>query len=242
MRFELRWNRKSQIAIEFAYQLRSKSPLVHIFWVHASNPERFRQSYRSIADLLQLPDFNNPKTDMLNLVYVWLSRESNGPWLMILDNMDDDKFVDAREDASSPQYEFTIRKYLPQREGGSVLITSRDRNAAFRLIDEAQHILEVRAMRAEEARAILNKKLNNRLGSEEERSTLATELDYIPLALTQAAAYINRRPRMTIARYLTILSKDSEGEASLLQTEESDLRRSEDVPNSVIRTWRIKFD
>ena len=141
-----------------------------------------------MAGLLQLPGFDDPKTDVLNLVYVWLCRESNGPWLMILDNMDDDRFVDARENTSGSQFKFTVRKYLPQREGGSILITSRDRNAAFRLIDDADHVLEVQAMSAEEAREILDKKLNSRLGSEEERSTLATVLEYIPLALTQAAA------------------------------------------------------
>ena len=195
-----------------------------------------------MAGLLQLPGFDDPKTDVLNLVYVWLCRESNGPWLMILDNMDDDRFVDARQDASESQHEFTVRKYLPLREGGSILITSRDRNAAFRLIDDAHHLLEVRAMSAEEAREILDNKLDSRLGSKEERSTLATELEHIPLALTQAAAYINRKSRMTIARYLDILSKDRKGGASLLQTEESDLRRSEGMPNSVIRTWQITFD
>ena len=46
---------------------------------------------------------------------------------------------------------------------------------------------------------------------------------------------------MTIARYLGILSEDDEG-VSLLQAEESDLRRSEGMPNSVIRTWQITFD
>ena len=86
---------------------------MYIFWVNASNPEQFRQSYRNIAGLLKLPGFNDPKTDVFNLVYLWLCRESNGPWLIILDNMDDDKFVDTKQDAFKPQYKFTIRKYLP---------------------------------------------------------------------------------------------------------------------------------
>ena len=97
---------------------------MHIFWVNASNSEHFRQSYRNIAGLLELSGFDDPKTDVLKLVYLWLCQESNGPWLMILDNMDDDRFADARQHTFKPQYEFAIRKYLPQREGGSVLITS----------------------------------------------------------------------------------------------------------------------
>ena len=96
-------------------------------------------------------------------------------------------------------------------------------------------------MTAEEANGILDVRLRGHLGNNEERSMLAMALEYIPLALTQAAAYINRKPRMTIARYLDILNKESEG-VSLLQTEESDLRRSEDVPNSVVKTWQIIFE
>ena len=97
-------------------------------------------------------------------------------------------------------------------------------------------------MTIEEANAILDVRLQGHLGNNEEHSMLATALEYIPLALTQAAVYINRKSRMTIARYFDIFNKKSEGGVSLLQTEESDLRRSEDVPNSVVKTWQITFD
>lgn len=180
---------------------------------------------------------------MLNLVCQWLRHESNGPWLIILDNMDDARFAHTnRDDIQEQQHKFTVRKYLPQREGATVLITSQDSSAAFRLVGQTKHLLQVQAMTAEEAKAILDNKLDNLLGDDEKRKELATTLDYIPLALTQAAAYINRRQRMTIARYLDFLDSDKEGGISLLLTEESDLRRGEDVPNSVLRTWQITFD
>ena len=111
---------------------------------------------------------------------------------MILDNMDDDRFVDARQDTSQPQYEFTIRKYLPQKKGGSILIIFRDRNATFRFIDEANYIFKIQAMTVKEVNAVLNKRLNDYLESDEERSSLAAAFEYISLALTQVVAYINR--------------------------------------------------
>ncbi|KAJ6145552.1 hypothetical protein N7470_009447 [Penicillium chermesinum] len=45
---------KSQLAIEYSYQIRSESPATWIFWVHASNEGRFEQSFRDIADRLKI--------------------------------------------------------------------------------------------------------------------------------------------------------------------------------------------
>ncbi|KAJ5277767.1 hypothetical protein N7534_008281 [Penicillium rubens] len=46
---------KSQLAIEYSYQVRSKSPTTWVFWVHASNEARFEQSFRDIADQVKIP-------------------------------------------------------------------------------------------------------------------------------------------------------------------------------------------
>ena len=93
-----------------------------------------------------------------------------------------------------------------------------------------------------EARTLLDKKLESRSESDDERVRLASSLECIPLALTQAAAYINRRKRMTIRRYIEILENDRNKTVALLYNEEADLRRSEDMPKSVLRTWQITFD
>ena len=162
---------------------------------------------------------------------------------MILDNVDNARFAYLGGDSVAwLQHEFTIPEYLPQREGGTVLITSRDSNAALRLVGQTKRLLKVQAMSISEAKAILDNKLEARLGSDEERTTLTVTLDCIPLALTQAAAYIDRRQRMNITRYLGMLRKDREKEASLLRIEESDLRRNNDASNSILRTWQITFD
>lgn len=47
---------------------------------------------------------------------------------------------------------------------------------------------------------------------------MAYALDYIPLAITQAAAYINRRaPRITISGYLKEFHKNDKKKANLLE-------------------------
>ncbi|KAF5854463.1 hypothetical protein GGP41_007228 [Bipolaris sorokiniana] len=80
---------KSQIAIEYAYRARKETPHMMVMWIHASSPERFQQGYKKIAKKLQLPGWDDPKTDVLQLVYEWLLDSQNGQWLMILDNVDE---------------------------------------------------------------------------------------------------------------------------------------------------------
>ena len=70
-------------------------------WIHASNPTRFEQGYRDIANKIPIPGREDPKADILQLVCAWLSDRRNGQWLMILDNADDDNvFFAADEDST----------------------------------------------------------------------------------------------------------------------------------------------
>jgi len=203
--------------------------------VHASNPARFLASYRAIAAELRLPGFDDPKANPLDLVYRWLLSESSGQWLLILDNADDVSF--ARYDhgnAEAPRYEFNIAQYLPQRIGGAVLITSRDNRAAFALTGQADRNVPVHPLNVTEAIALIDRKIPTLLGNENEREKLVSALELIPLALTQAAAYITRRQRMTIAKYLDFLDVEEEKEGSVLKTDEPDRRRDPEVPNSVV--------
>jgi hypothetical protein len=72
-----------------------------VVWIHASNPTRFEQGYRDIADKIPIPGREDPKADILQLVCAWLSDRRNGQWLMILDNADDDSvFFAADEDGA----------------------------------------------------------------------------------------------------------------------------------------------
>ena len=68
-------------------------------------------------------------------------------------------------------------------------------------------------------------------------------LDRIPLAMTQAAAYINRRsPRASVRTYIEGFRKSDKLRNSLLKNDAGDLRRYDGVSNSVAVTWQITFD
>jgi hypothetical protein len=64
-----------------------------VFWVHASNAARFKQSFRDIANYIKISGRQNPQADIFQLVYNWLYNEKKGKWALILDNIDNTGFL-----------------------------------------------------------------------------------------------------------------------------------------------------
>ena len=163
---------------------------------------------------------------------------------MVLNNADDvDMFFNPRKKTSEGtainQYTSPMCMYLPQTSKGSILVTSRNRQAAFRLTNESEHVIDVLRMNQEDAKALLCKRLPNDTSSEDDTIALIKNLERLPLAITQAAAYISiRKIRMTITKYLKYAQQNKE----ILLADTGDLRRDPSVPNSVLVTWQISFD
>ncbi|KAJ4179577.1 hypothetical protein NW767_014589 [Fusarium falciforme] len=226
--------RKSQLAVQYAHQVRQRSSNTWVFWVHASTRGRFEESYQSIADRLELPRRNDPDINVLRLVSEWLRVEENGPWKMIVDNADDaDVFSIAQGRLAS---------FLTQSCHGSIVVTSRSMDVAERLVGGRSNLVVIPAMEGDEACQLLRGKLglNHDNGS---AADLVRVLDYMPLAITQAAAFINRRaPRMSISRYLDEFRRSDKKRANLLNRDAGDLRRDESASNSIVTTWQITFD
>ncbi|KAI4219106.1 MAG: hypothetical protein L6R36_008560 [Xanthoria steineri] len=76
------------------------------------------------------------------------------------------------------------RDNLPESSNGSVLITSRSREAAFELVGEDKNILKVEPMSEGYALALFRKKLEGE-DHEDEVLELLRNLDYMPLAISQ---------------------------------------------------------
>ena len=239
---------KSQIAIEYAYRQRKKWPAKSLFWVHANNATRFEQSYRTIATTAKIPGIEDPKVDVLNLVLQWLSSDESGDWFLILDNADDADIFFGPLAAPPTQNDTAsikppcLSRFLPQTGMGLILITSRDEGTAFRLTGGQKQALRVDIMSEDDTIALLTRKLPEDPSDESAKKGLIVELDSVPLAITQASAYITvQGSRMTIAKYLQFLRHDENNQINLLSKNEVDLRRDPEVPNSVIRTWQISF-
>ena len=240
---------KSQLAIEHAYRVRDgavrENQEVWVFWMHAETRARVEEGFKSIADAVKIPGRNQPKADMPQLVYQWLQNERNGRWLMILDSADDiDVFYNTDKTAKYSTAEGVkkpLSTYLPQSSNGSILVTTRNRQLAFQLIGSYNDIIDVGPMDQEHALALLARKLKD--ADMDIATNLVEVLEYMPLAISQAAAYIQRRaPRMSISQYLEEFRRSERKRSSLLNHDSGDLRRDESAKNSVITTWQISFD
>ncbi|KAF7540081.1 hypothetical protein G7054_g1707 [Neopestalotiopsis clavispora] len=243
---------KSQIAIEYAYQIRDESPETWVFWVHASNAARYEQSFRELADLVRLPGRQNSQDNIFQLVGSWLRSDKSGKWVLILDNVDDATFLlqvqsgrqDAQGSSSRSQNNRPLWSYLPHCQQGMVLITTRRRDIALSLV-ESHRIVDIGPMSLEDARKLVDMKLGT-LSDDEDIETagaLAQALEYIPLAIVQATSYIAQRGlRYSMQKYLKKLTRSDREKTSLLDVEGGHLRRDWEAKNSIILTWQISFD
>ncbi|RDL35922.1 uncharacterized protein BP5553_06534 [Venustampulla echinocandica] len=236
---------KSQLAIRYAHSIRDASAQTFVLWVHASTKARFEEAYRGIADELELPERNDPRVDVLRLVSNWLCNETNGKWMMIVDNADDIEVFYPKQtrtvNESSPPAPTPLATYLPQSRNGSILITSRSKDAAARLAGGRTYIKEVPKMDESQALGLFRNKLEH-ASNEEGAPDLLRALDYIPLAITQAAAFINRRVQMTASGYLDDFRGNDKKRESLLNWDSGDLRRDKGASNSVVLTWQMSFE
>ena len=169
---------------------------------------------------------------------------------MIVDNADDPSIFSHQGDgsaskdgsSSSASQANSLSDFLPQSPSGSILITSRNRELAYKLTESTSDIIKVNPMDQGHALALLQKKLGTDLERDDEVKLLQT-LDYMPLAITQAAAYISQRaPRTTVSRYLQDLLRGDKERASLLKKDVGDSRRDGRASNSIIATWQISFE
>ncbi|KAF7718607.1 Uncharacterized protein PECH_006337 [Penicillium ucsense] len=165
---------KSQLAIEYSYQIRSESPEIWVIWVYASNEARFEESFRDIAERLKIPSRQDPDSNIFQLVENWLLDEKKGTWICILDNADDDKFLCSPLAAGKgsltkqPLNASTkpLLEYIPRCRNGSLIITSRSRKAALRMVKE-KDVIDVNPMAKSEALELLQKTLDQPEESQE---------------------------------------------------------------------------
>jgi hypothetical protein len=240
---------KSQLAIEYAYRTRDLSPETWVFWVHASNAARFEQSFRDIANRVKIFGRQNPTANIFQLVHDWLLDNRKGKWVLILDNLDDASFLvearstdqDGQTNGIESRNSRPLAAYLPQCLHRSILITTRSKYIALKLVKQ-RNIIEIEPMSKADALELFTKKL----GRDEDGNNateLATALEFMPLAIVQAAAYISQRaPRYSVREYVKDFQKNDRKRTSLLNREGGQLRRDREAKNSIIITWQISFD
>ncbi|KAJ5620527.1 P-loop containing nucleoside triphosphate hydrolase protein [Penicillium lagena] len=240
---------KSQLAIEYCYRVRDRSPETWVFWIHASNATRFEQNCREIADRVKIPGRQNSRMNVSKLLYDWLNDAMTGEWVLVLDNLDDDEFLhaissveqDGLRGDQSDVLGRSIWSYFAQSLKGSIIITSRSRSVALRIVEDYD-IIQVEPMDETHAISLFEKKLGAQ-ANREDVIQLTTALEFMPLAIVQAAAYIKQRaPRQSVTQYLEKFQRNDRQKIGLLDYEGGNLRRDPGAKNSILVTWQLSFD
>jgi len=239
---------KSQLAIEYAHRVAAEQTDKWIFWVHAATQARVEEGFQAIADAVKLPGRKQPKADILQLVSSWLSNQRNGRWIMVFDSADDyDLYYSANDNAGgyasgSTQGKKPLAAYLPQSQSGFILITTRNKDLGRRLTGSDKNILEVGPMVQGDALSLLENKLGS-LSDVNAAIELVRAFDHIPLAISQAAAYIRaREPRSSLKKYLAEFHNGERRRMRLLGYDGGDFRRDGSAPNAILMTWQISFE
>ncbi|KZM25138.1 ADP binding [Ascochyta rabiei] len=229
---------KTQVALQFAYAVKKAQPEWSIFWAPAVSIESFEQACAEIARVLHIPQAQDGKDDVKELVRTWLSSSRVSRWLMVVDNADDPDIFFGTEQSKG------IVDYLPKSERSVIVYTTRTPGVAEKTRGD---VIRLEAMGLQDARELLTKSLamRNLLG-ENPASTklvdeLLDELMCLPLAIAQAAAYLNRN-RMPITKYLQLLRSTEQDLVSVMSREFHDDTRYRNSANAVATTWVVSFN
>ncbi|KAM0321624.1 hypothetical protein ACHAPQ_009339 [Fusarium lateritium] len=226
---------KSQIALEYCYRRRKEDAQCSVFWCNASTVARFEESLGRIADDCGLMCGTKTETDVPEVVTRWLEAQINNRWLMIIDNVDDkDVFFEGRTRSDK-----TMSEYIPECTNGFLLYTTRSREVAFDMLKQMCPIM-VKQMDEDEGLNLATKRLPRDTPKNQVIQMLRL-LEFIPLAITQASAFITKRGK-TVEYYLEQYQKSDTAKTRLLSYEFSDHGRQASSMESLAKTWMISFE
>ncbi|TFH47271.1 MAG: tetratricopeptide repeat protein [ANME-2 cluster archaeon] len=208
---------KTQTSVEYAYRYYNEYKTV--FWAKADSREALISDYSAIAELLNLPEKNEADQNLsITATKRWL--EENTDWLLILDNADNPEIIE---------------DFLPLKFSGHILLTSRSHGFDNLGITNP---IELDKMLPEEAKQFFLARTGH-IEIEpieiEAIESIALELEYLPLAMEQAGAYINKI-KCSFQDYLQ--SYRTRGLALLEKSRASTGK----YPESVATTWLLNFE
>ncbi|KXG45220.1 Acyl transferase/acyl hydrolase/lysophospholipase [Penicillium griseofulvum] len=225
---------KTQIALQVSYWARQAMPAHSIFWIPALSKASFEQACTQIVAKLGISKISDNE-DAMESVQRHLSLQSTGPWLLIVDNADDMDLLFGSSDSPGG-----MSQYFPESEMGVTLLTTRSREIAVSFA--GNQVITIQNMNLQETTGLLENSLIKRDTRQDRGETvqLLEELNYLPLAITQAAAYMNTAD-ISISKYLSLLRGKKSDAVRLLGRQFQDSTRYRGSQNAVATTWLVSF-
>ncbi|KAJ0418894.1 hypothetical protein BJY00DRAFT_314571 [Aspergillus carlsbadensis] len=222
---------KTQIALELAYRMRDREPDCSIFWIPCTSYEAVEQAYLTIAQMLGIQVANPAEVKQRLKTHFSQDRTK---WLIIFDNADDTDMWTQGTDNNAP-----LRDFLPSNKQGRIVLTTRNRELAVDLV--SSDIVNVRELDEKSGVEFLEKALPRNLPVDRQAMIeLLEQLEFLPLAISQATAYISKKG-ITVSDYLVLLQEQETDVVELLSRDFTDERRYKDAQNPVAKTWLISF-
>lgn len=229
---------KSRLALEFAFQVKSARPEDWIFWIEATDQLTFEKDVLEIGKKLRIPGIEDEKADVKNLVKQRLS-DSTERWLLVLDNADDDALWGRHAATSSKTT--TLVQCLPRTTNGLIIVTTRTPSVAAFLA--GKEVIELSMMSPNESVEMFTQALRKPHLAIDRAATvkLLEKLAYLPIAIVQAASYLNMTGR-PVYKYLELLDRPEEEAIQLLSKDFGDSTRYANANNPVATTWLISLN
>jgi tetratricopeptide (TPR) repeat protein len=222
--------------LEFAYRALARDARRLVFWVPAISRESFELAYRETGIHLRIPGITDDNADIKQLVKEAL--KNMGDWLMIVDNADDPDVLMNRSDSDpgSPR----LLDYIPYNNKGKVIFTTRSRKAAGDLTHA--NVLKLQDLGKAEAIDLLTQRITKRTLLADGRAVddLLEILTYLPLAVVQAAAFINNND-ISIAAYVSLI-RNAGTEIAIFSEKFEDPSRYHEMDSTIAKTWYVSFD
>ncbi|KAF9728645.1 Nephrocystin-3-like protein 2 [Paraphaeosphaeria minitans] len=207
---------KTQLVIEFARKHHHR--FSSVFWLDGASEASLKQSWGEVLKLSTI-DINMAVRECLR----WLSLPTNQHWLIIFDNVDRD--YHDKDDVQA----FSVKTYFPSRDYGSILITSR--LASLRRLGSG---LKVETVETEQARAILESNAGRIF---DDADIVLERLNGLPLALTQAGAYMQEK-NVSALTYAKRYDSTWKG----LMKREGQFPLEEYGDRNVLTTWIMSYE
>lgn len=211
---------KTQLAAALAHRLWDDQRVDLLVWITATSRTAILTGYADAA--ARTTGIDDSEADHAATRFLgWLNEPHQRRWLIVLDDLDDPNDL--------------IGLWPPSTTAGRTVVTTRRRDAALLA---GRHLIDVDVFSPDESVAYLRDTLRHRPQRLHEAAELAADLGHLPLALSQAAAYIlDRGPRLTCARYRSLLADQRRGLADLAPDALPDQHR-----DIVAATWSLSIE
>jgi hypothetical protein len=179
-----------------------------------------------------------------------LECHQSGDWIIVIDNADN--MLDFYPEPKSGKFKESdtlsiahdgIAGFIPQGSKGTIIVTTRNREVAVNLAN--QNVIIKPELRPEQAIELFYQYYSNAERTSDNTTALQQvliELQYLPLAIVQVAAYLHLNLSITISRYLEIFKGTRESQKRLLSKPHHNIwRDKKQNAETILATFSISF-